>query len=75
MARHVVARAADIPPGARKIVKVEGREVGVYPVVVINDAFPSSRVGEPFVKARGGFPEISVVECLAGLFERGRLLG
>lgn len=32
MASHVVARVADIPPGARKIVKVEGREVGVFNV-------------------------------------------
>jgi len=30
MGQHVVARAADIPPGGRKIVKVEGREVGVF---------------------------------------------
>jgi len=30
MARHVVARTSDIPPGGRKIVKVEGREVGIF---------------------------------------------
>lgn len=30
MARHVVAQTREIPPGARKIVKVEGREVGVF---------------------------------------------
>jgi 3-phenylpropionate/trans-cinnamate dioxygenase ferredoxin subunit len=30
MASHVVARVADIPPGGRKIVKIEGREVGVF---------------------------------------------
>jgi nitrite reductase/ring-hydroxylating ferredoxin subunit len=30
MARHVVAAVADIPPGGRKIVRVEGREVGVF---------------------------------------------
>jgi len=30
MGSHVVARTADIPPGARKIIKVEGREVGVF---------------------------------------------
>lgn len=30
MARHVVARAAEIPPGGRKIAVVQGREVGVF---------------------------------------------
>ncbi len=30
MARHVIAQAAEIPPGARKIVTVQGREVGVF---------------------------------------------
>ena len=30
MARHVVAAAADIPPGDRRIVTVQGREVGVF---------------------------------------------
>jgi nitrite reductase (NADH) small subunit len=32
MARHVVAAVADIPPGGRKIVRVEGREVGIFNV-------------------------------------------
>ncbi|MBV9173642.1 MAG: Rieske (2Fe-2S) protein [Chloroflexi bacterium] len=30
MARHVVARVDEIPPGGRKIVRVEGREVGIF---------------------------------------------
>ncbi len=30
MARHVVARVEEIPPGGRKIVRVEGREVGIF---------------------------------------------
>ena len=30
MASHVVARADEIPPGGRKIVRLEGREVGVF---------------------------------------------
>jgi nitrite reductase/ring-hydroxylating ferredoxin subunit len=30
MAKHVVARVEDIPIGGRKIVRVEGREVGVF---------------------------------------------
>ena len=30
MARHVVAAVADIPPGQRKIVTVQGRELGVF---------------------------------------------
>ena len=30
MAKHVVARVGDIPPGGRKIVRVQGREVGVF---------------------------------------------
>jgi len=30
MARHVVAREDEIPPGGRKIVRVEGREVGIF---------------------------------------------
>ena len=28
--RHVVAPAAELPPGARKIVSVDGREIGVF---------------------------------------------
>jgi 3-phenylpropionate/trans-cinnamate dioxygenase ferredoxin subunit len=32
MARHVVARTEDIPPGARKIVTVNGREIGIFNV-------------------------------------------
>ena len=30
MARRVVAREDEIPPGGRKIVRVEGREVGIF---------------------------------------------
>lgn len=30
MGRHVIARVEEIPPGGRKIVRVEGREVGVF---------------------------------------------
>lgn len=30
MARHIVARVADLPPGSRTIVRLEGREVGVF---------------------------------------------
>lgn len=30
--RHVVARAAELPPGERKIVAVNGREIGVFNV-------------------------------------------
>ncbi len=30
MGRHVVARVEEIPPGGRKIVRIEGREVGVF---------------------------------------------
>lgn len=30
MAQHVVARVEEIPPGGRKIVRLEGREVGVF---------------------------------------------
>ncbi|MBV9172366.1 MAG: Rieske (2Fe-2S) protein, partial [Chloroflexi bacterium] len=30
MARHVVARVDEIPPGGRKIVRVEDREVGIF---------------------------------------------
>lgn len=30
--RHLVARAADIPPGQRKVVTVAGREMGVFNV-------------------------------------------
>jgi 3-phenylpropionate/trans-cinnamate dioxygenase ferredoxin subunit len=28
--RHVIAAAADLPPGARKIVEVNGHEIGVF---------------------------------------------
>ncbi len=30
MARHIVARVEDIPHGGRKIVRLEGREVGIF---------------------------------------------
>ncbi|HEY7029801.1 MAG TPA: Rieske (2Fe-2S) protein [Thermomicrobiales bacterium] len=30
MARHVVGRVEEIPPGGRKIVRLEGREVGIF---------------------------------------------
>lgn len=30
--RHVVAAAAEIPPGARKIVEVDGRSIGIFNV-------------------------------------------
>ena len=30
MATHIVARAEDIPRGGRKIVRLEGREVGIF---------------------------------------------
>jgi nitrite reductase (NADH) small subunit len=30
MAKHVVARREDIPPGGRKIVRVAGREIGIF---------------------------------------------
>jgi nitrite reductase (NADH) small subunit len=30
MAQHVVARQEEIPPGGRKIVRVAGREVGIF---------------------------------------------
>jgi 3-phenylpropionate/trans-cinnamate dioxygenase ferredoxin subunit len=30
MSKHVVARIGEIPPGGRKIVRVEGREVGIF---------------------------------------------
>jgi nitrite reductase/ring-hydroxylating ferredoxin subunit len=32
MGAHVVARARELPPGARKIVEVEGRSIGVFNV-------------------------------------------
>jgi 3-phenylpropionate/trans-cinnamate dioxygenase ferredoxin subunit len=32
MARYVVARVAEIPPGARKIVDVAGRSIGIFNV-------------------------------------------
>jgi nitrite reductase (NADH) small subunit len=30
MARHIVAKVEEIPPGGRKIVRVAGREVGLF---------------------------------------------
>ena len=30
MARHVVATVEEIPPGARKIIKVAGRDIGIF---------------------------------------------
>lgn len=32
MPRHVVATPAEIPPGARKIVEIDGRSIGVFNV-------------------------------------------
>jgi len=32
MARHVVCRVEELPPGARKIVEIRGREIGVFNV-------------------------------------------
>jgi 3-phenylpropionate/trans-cinnamate dioxygenase ferredoxin subunit len=32
MARHIVARAADIPPGGNKVVTINGREIVVFHV-------------------------------------------
>lgn len=32
MSKHIVGRASEIPPGARKIVEVEGRSIGVFNV-------------------------------------------
>jgi 3-phenylpropionate/trans-cinnamate dioxygenase ferredoxin subunit len=32
MAKHTVGRASEIPPGARKIVEVDGRSIGVFNV-------------------------------------------
>jgi nitrite reductase/ring-hydroxylating ferredoxin subunit len=32
MARHIVATVDDIPPGKRKLVKVKGREIGIFNV-------------------------------------------
>lgn len=32
MARHVVARASEIPPGARKLVRIDGRGIVVFNV-------------------------------------------
>jgi nitrite reductase/ring-hydroxylating ferredoxin subunit len=32
MAKHVVAKASEIPPGGRKIVSVAGRQIGVFNV-------------------------------------------
>src|SRR4051812_21091507 len=30
MSKHVVARVDEIPPGGRKIVRLEGREIGIF---------------------------------------------
>lgn len=38
--RHIVTRAADLPPGGRKIVSIDGREIGVFNV---NGAFYALR--------------------------------
>ena len=32
MSKHIVARVDELPPGSRKIVRIEGREVGVFNV-------------------------------------------
>jgi nitrite reductase/ring-hydroxylating ferredoxin subunit len=42
--RHLVARVQDFPPGDRRIVRVEGREIGVF------------RVGDAFYAVRNRCP-------------------
>lgn len=32
MTRHVICRAAELPPGARRVVEVKGRSIGVFNV-------------------------------------------
>jgi nitrite reductase/ring-hydroxylating ferredoxin subunit len=52
MAQHVVATADEIPPGGRKIVKVEGREVGIF------------NVGGEYVALKNSCPHQGARVCL-----------
>jgi 3-phenylpropionate/trans-cinnamate dioxygenase ferredoxin subunit len=53
--RQVVAPAADLPPGQRKIVKVEGREIGIF------------NVGGAFYALRNACPHKGGPLCLGRL--------
>jgi nitrite reductase/ring-hydroxylating ferredoxin subunit len=54
MAKHVIGRVGDIPPGGRKIVEVEGRSIGVFNVrgayYALRNACPHQ--GGPVCKGR-----------------------
>jgi 3-phenylpropionate/trans-cinnamate dioxygenase ferredoxin subunit len=43
MARHIVARTTEIPPGGNKVFAVDGRDIVVFHV---NGVYQRSRVGE-----------------------------
>jgi nitrite reductase (NADH) small subunit len=49
---HVVARVEDLPPGGRKIVRLEGREIGVF------------NVGGSFYALRNSCPHQAARVCL-----------
>ena len=55
MAKHEIARVADIPPGQRKIVEVEGQSIGVF------------NVGGTFYALKNRCPHQGAPLCLGSL--------
>ena len=52
MTRHVVGRVEEIPPGGRKIARIEGREIGVF------------NLGGTFYALRNSCPHQAARVCL-----------
>ena len=52
MSRHVVGKVEEIPPGGRKIVRIEGREIGVF------------NLGGSFYALRNSCPHQAARVCL-----------
>jgi nitrite reductase/ring-hydroxylating ferredoxin subunit len=76
MGRHIVARTSDIPSEGRKIVRVEGREIGIFNVdghyYVLKNAFPHQGARVCLGKIVGTTLPGSVYEFVYG--KEGRIL-
>jgi nitrite reductase/ring-hydroxylating ferredoxin subunit len=66
MGRHVVARVDEIPPGGRKIVRLEGREVGVFN---LNGDFHALKSSCPHQGARVCLGKIVGTALPSGVYE------
>ena len=66
MGTHMVARVDEIPPGGRKIVRVEGREVGVFN---LNGTFYALKNSCPHQGARVCLGRVVGTTIPAGVYE------